>query len=173
LLNPAWQHLGLHAVGTSAWVVLAEPFSAPRPEDAERVRAELLQRINQARAQPRRCGDRSVGPARPLQPQADLHRAAQAHADDMARHSYFSHTGRDSSQVAQRADRTGYAWRRIGENLAAGQSTPAAAVEGWLASPGHCANLMQPEFSEVGLAYAVNLQSRDGIYWVQVLGTPR
>jgi uncharacterized protein YkwD len=61
----------------------------------------------------------------------------------------------------------------VGENLAAGQTTAAQAVQGWLDSPGHCANLMQPGFTQMGLAFAVNLQSPQGIYWAQVLGTPR
>lgn len=173
LLNPAWQQLGIHQQGQAAWVILADPFSPPSPQDESQVRAELLQRINQARAQARRCGDRHFGAAGPLRLVPALDRTAELHAADMARHSYFSHTGRDGSQVAQRADRSGYAWRRIGENLAGGQTTAAAAVEGWLNSPGHCANLMQPDFTEMGLAYAVNLQSSEGIYWVQVLGTPR
>lgn len=173
LLQPAWQHLGLHQSGDAAWVILAEPFSPPRPEEASRMRAEVLRLTNQARAQPRRCGERHMDAAPPLKASPLLERTAEMHAVDLARHGDFSHTGRDGSQVGQRADRSGYAWRRIGENLAAGQATAAAAVQGWLASPGHCANLMQPDFTEMGLAYAVNLQSPGGIYWVQVLGTPR
>lgn len=173
LLDPAWQQLGIYQRAQGAWVILADPFSPPSPQDEAQVRSELLARTNQARAQARRCGDRQFGPAGPLRLVPALNRTAEIHAADMARHSFFSHTGHDGSQVAQRADRSAYAWRRIGENLAGGQTTAAAAVEGWLASPGHCANLMQPDFTEMGLAYAVNLQSSQGVYWVQVLGTPR
>ena len=173
LLDPAWQQAGLHQRGEASWVILAIPFAPPLPEDEAQVRAEILQRVNQARAQARRCGGQAMGSAPPLQFNDQLHRSAEVHATDMARHGYFSHTGRDGSQVADRASQSGYAWRRIGENLAAGQTTAAAAVQGWLASPSHCANLMQPAYTEMGLAYAVNPHSREGIYWVQVLGTPR
>lgn len=173
LLDPAWRQAGLHQRGSHSWVVLADPFSPPQVQDMAQVRAEVLQRVNQARAVARRCGDQDLASAAPLKPSATLNDTAQEHASDMARHSYFSHTGRDGSQVGERARRSGYAWQRVGENLAAGQATPAEAVQGWLDSPGHCANLMHPAFTEMGLAFALSPQSREGIYWVQVLGTPR
>lgn len=91
----------------------------------------------------------------------------------MARHNYFSHSGRDGSHVAERASRTGYPWRAIGENIAAGQMQADAAVQGWLNSPGHCANLMSPTYTEMGAAFAVNSRSSAGIYWVQVFGAAR
>jgi uncharacterized protein YkwD len=173
LLDADWKEAGWYRRGDAAWIVLAAPFSPPRPQEQAQVRAQVLQETNRARAQARRCGDQFFAAAPPLQPNAFLERAAQAHAADMAEHSYFSHTGRDGSQVGQRATRADYAWRRVGENLAAGQTTAAQAVQGWLDSPGHCANLMQAAYTEMGLAYEVNLRSEGGIYWVQVLGTPR
>lgn len=173
LVEAQWRQVGFHQKGDASWVILAAPFAPPQPQDEAQVRAEVLQLVNQARSQARRCGTQTFGSAAPLRLNTQLHRAAQLHAADMAAHSYFSHTGRDGSQVADRASRADYAWRRIGENLAAGQTTPAAAVQGWLDSPGHCANLMQPAYTEMGLAYVVNQQSREGIYWVQVLGQPR
>ena len=51
--------------------------------------------------------------------------------------------------------------------------TADVAVQGWLKSPGHCANIMSPDFSEMGAAFAVNPKSSAGIYWVQVLGAAR
>jgi uncharacterized protein YkwD len=90
----------------------------------------------------------------------------------MAGLSFFSHTGSDGSQVAERARRSGYAWRSVGENIAAGQMTAEAAMQGWIKSPSHCANLMQPGYTEMGLAFAVNPQSESGVYWVQVFGLP-
>lgn len=173
LLNAVWQQTGFYLRGEASWIILATPLTPPQAQDTAQVRAEVLQRVNQARAQSRRCGTQSFASAPALRLNAQLHQAAQLHAADMARHGYFSHTGRDDSQAGQRASRVGYVWQRVGENLAAGQATAAEAVQGWLDSPGHCANLMQPAFTEMGLAYAVNMQSREGIYWVQVLGTPR
>jgi len=68
--------------------------------------------------------------------------AALVHAEVMARGNYFSHTGRDGSNPAQRVERAGYRYRSIGENIAGGQMQPEAAVAGWIKSPPHCQNLM-------------------------------
>ncbi|WP_309682923.1 CAP domain-containing protein [Polaromonas sp.] len=164
---------GFHQRGTQTWIVLAAPFSPPVAAQAGDVQARVLALVNEARARPRRCGAQAFAAARPLQPSATLQGVADAHAADMARHSYFSHSGRDGSRVDARASRAGYPWRSIGENIAAGQMQADAAMQGWLASAGHCANIMSPAFSEMGVAFAVNNSSSAGIYWVQVFGAVR
>ena len=164
---------GFHQRGTQTWIVLATPFSPPGATHAAGVQARVLALVNQARARPRRCGNESFAAARPVRFNAALQGAALAHATDMARHSYFSHTGRDGSQAPERASRAGYPWRAIGENIAAGQMNAEVAVQGWVSSPGHCANLMSPVYTEMGAAFAVNDQSNAGIYWVQVFGAAR
>lgn len=164
---------GFHQRGKVTWVVLAAPFSPPAAAQAGEVQARVLALVNQARAQPRRCGTESFAAAAPVQLNATLQAIAAAHAVDMARYSYFSHTGRDGSGVDDRASRAGYPWRAIGENIAAGQTQAEAAVQGWIKSPGHCANLMAPAYTEMGAAFAVNTSSSAGIYWVQVFGSTR
>jgi len=67
----------------------------------------------------------------------------------------------------------GYRWQQIGENIAAGQGSAEQVVAGWLASPGHCANIMNPGFTEMGAAYATSEGGAAGSYWTQVFGTPR
>lgn len=173
VLDPAWRQVGVYQQGQASWVVLAAPFTPPLVQDMVQVRTEVLERVNLARAQARRCGSQSFDPAPALEMNAALHLASELHAQDMASHGYISHTGRDGSQPGLRASRAGYNWQRVGENLAAGQTTAAQAVQGWLDSPGHCANLMQPTFTQMGLAFAVNLQSPQGVYWAKMLGTPR
>jgi uncharacterized protein YkwD len=164
---------GFYQRGTQTWVVLAAPFSPPQAAQAGNVQARILALVNEARAQPRRCGAESFAAVHPLRWSNTLQEAAAGHAADMARHSYFSHTGRDGSNVTDRASRAGYAWRAVGENIAAGQMQADAAVQGWLNSPGHCANLMAPAYTEMGAAFAVNTNSSAGIYWVQVFGATR
>jgi uncharacterized protein YkwD len=164
---------GFYQRGTQTWVVLAAPFSPPAVSQAGDVQARVLALVNEARANPRRCGTQAFAAARPLQPSSLLYSIAGVHAADMARYSYFSHTGRDGSDVASRATRAGYGWKAIGENIAAGQMQADTAVQGWLNSPGHCANIMAPAYTEMGTAFAVNTQSTAGIYWVQVFGTQR
>ena len=91
----------------------------------------------------------------------------------MAQYNYFSHQGRDGSSAADRLTRAGYVWKAVGENIAAGPTTPETAVDDWLRSPQHCATLMAPQFREMGVAYSVNRASESGIYWVQLFGLRR
>ncbi|HSC82217.1 MAG TPA: CAP domain-containing protein, partial [Pseudomonas sp.] len=79
---------------------------------------------------------------------------------------------RDGRTPGDRAELAGYGGQRIGENIAAGLDSAAKVVDGWLASPGHCANLMNPQFSELGAAYAVDPKSDAGIYWTALFGAP-
>jgi uncharacterized protein YkwD len=108
-----------------------------------------------------------------VQLSALLNRAALVQAQDMAQHNFFEHEGSDGSTVADRATRVGYQWRSIGENIAAGPTTAQAVVQGWLDSPGHCANLMDPAYAEMGIAYATNPKTQAWIYWSQVFGKRR
>jgi uncharacterized protein YkwD len=172
-LNGEMAEAGFHQRGNQTWVVLAAPFTPPDVARGADIQARLLALVNEARARPRRCGNDAFVAARPLRLNSTLHGIASVHAADMANHSYFSHAGRDGSHVDDRASHAGYRWRNIGENIAAGQMQAETAVQGWLASPGHCANIMSPAFSEMGAAFAVNNNSSLGIYWVQVLGTAR
>lgn len=164
---------GFHQRGNQTWVVVAQPFVAPAAAQGEQVEARVLALVNAARAQPRRCGKDLFAAVPPLLHQSLLTEVAAGHAADMARYSYFSHTARDGSTVDGRATRLGYRWRSIGENLAAGQMTPELAVQGWLDSPSHCANIMSPAFVEMGAAFVVNTWSTQAIYWVQVFGAGR
>jgi len=99
--------------------------------------------------------------------------AALAHSRDMANRNYFRHTGKNGSQVGGRATRAGYDWRRVGENIAAGQGLPKQVMSAWLSSPHHRANIMYGRFAGMGAAYAVNPDSDTTISGTQVFGTPR
>lgn len=173
LLKPGFKEVGLHQSGRDLWLVVALPFTAPAVEDAAQVAQQVLALVNQARAASRRCGNRLWRPAPPVKAQALLTVAAQQHARDMARNNYFAHEAPDGSQVSQRATRAGYAWRKVGENIAAGQGSAQEVVAGWLQSPRHCDNLMDPVYTDMGLAYALAREGDQGIYWVQVFGAPR
>lgn len=173
LSNPQLTEVGVHQQGNAWWIVVAAPFAPPPASAASEVSARVLALTNQARAQPRRCGSTSFAAAPPLRANSLLDRSAAMHAQDMARHSYLSHTGRDGSEPADRITAAGYRWRSLGENVAAGQTTPDQVVRDWLRSPGHCANLMSPRFAEMGIAYAVNPASEHGVYWAQTFGRAR
>ena len=122
----------------------------------------VMLKVNAARLSGYDCGVKGVfGPATALKLQPQLNAAAQAHADDMNAKAYFNHTAPDGSTAGERVTRTGYRWSRVGENIAYGYNDADAVMAGWLASDGHCANLMNPGFSELGVG-------KSGDYWVQV-----
>jgi uncharacterized protein YkwD len=110
--------------------------------------------------------------APPLVLSDTLQRAASGHARDMAARQKMSHSGGDGSTPPERATRAGYRWRFVGENVAAGQPTPEAVVAEWVKSPQHCANIMDADYTEMGVAFVTAQQGKAGIYWAQVFGTP-
>ncbi|MGH8176154.1 MAG: CAP domain-containing protein [Steroidobacter sp.] len=173
ILDPAFSEIGAHRSGRDVWIVVATPFTAPSASDAASVNSEVLRLVNQARTQARKCGRKSYGAVAPLKSSPLLDRAALAHAKDMASHSLFEHRGSDGSEPAQRVSKTGYRWRTVGENIAAGAADAQTVVKGWIDSPGHCTNIMGAQFSEMGVAYAFDPKSKAGIYWSQVFATPR
>ncbi|HZF25638.1 MAG TPA: CAP domain-containing protein [Steroidobacteraceae bacterium] len=172
-LNPDFQRAGSAERGRDTWIVLATPFNLPVSKDAPAIRMQALKLVNQARATARKCGSTSFGAARPLTLDSVLNTAALNHSTDMAARGHMAHQGSDGSNVAQRVARVGYAWRRVGENVAAGAPDIDEVVRGWIGSPAHCVNLMNPDFTAMGIAYAVNPATEDGIYWTQVFATPR
>lgn len=173
ITDPRLTELGLHREGQGYWILLAEPFAPPPPSAAAAVAARVLALTNEARAHPRSCGTQRFSAAPPVRNNPLLERAAAAHAADMARHGVLQHEGSDGSSPAQRVSRTGYRWRSVGENVASGQTTPEQVVREWVRSPEHCANLMEPAFTEMGVAYAANMRSEGGVYWAQVFGRLR
>jgi uncharacterized protein YkwD len=173
LLDESVREIGVARQGKQIWVILAAPFAAPALENVQAARQRVLQLANEARARPRRCGSKSFAATGPLRPSALLDTAALAHSKDMARHSDMSHEGSDGSTPAERVTRTKYAWRVVGENVAAGPTTPDEVMQGWLASPHHCENLMDPRFTELGVGFVFDPQSKSGVYWTQVFAIPR
>jgi uncharacterized protein YkwD len=173
LMDESVRELGVARKGKQIWVILAAPFAAPALENAQAVRQRVLQLANQARARPRRCGSQSFAATTPLRASAQLDAAALAHSRDMARHSRMSHEGSDGSTPAERVARTEYTWRVVGENVAAGPTTPDEVMQGWLASPHHCENLMDPRFTELGVGFVFDPRSKSGVYWTQVFAIPR
>ena len=97
--------------------------------------------------------------------------AAQAHSADMVRRAFFAHESPDGRQVWDRAVAAGYAYRKVAENIAAGQRTAEEVVRGWMGSPGHRANILDGDLTQIGVGRADG--GSYGVYWTQVFGTPR
>jgi uncharacterized protein YkwD len=90
----------------------------------------------------------------------------------MARHDYFEHVDLGGHTPADRVRASGYREKLVGENIAYGPTSAEEVVAGWLHSTGHCENLMDARFAEMGLAQASGQGSRRGLYWDQVLTQP-
>jgi uncharacterized protein YkwD len=170
---PKLSEVGVYERGNQIWIVLASPFAPQVSLTRQQIVERTLVLVNDARAEPRNCGDKPFGSARPVRWNEALERAAALHAADMAANNYFSHTGRNGSTPAQRVIRAGYHYQKIGENIASGQLSPEETIAAWIKSPVHCANLMNGAYTEMGVAVSVNATSEMGVYWVQDFGTPR
>jgi uncharacterized protein YkwD len=131
---------------------------------------QMLTLVNNARAITRICGTTEYAAVPALAWHCTLESAAQAHSLSMADNDFFSHTGLDGSSPGDRITALGYSWRAYAENIAAGYSDQDAAMAAWLASPGHCANIMNGQVTEMGAGVAVNDASQYRIYWTQDFG---
>ena len=141
-----------------------------RESDAK-IRARVVELVNRARNESRICGSERFAAAPPLNISRKLTDAASEHASDMARKKFFEHRGSDGSQPKDRVLRAGYKPRLTGENIAYGPESAEEVVAGWLASPGHCANIMDTRFQDIGVDLASG-RKRGQIYWVQTFGAP-
>lgn len=124
-------------------------------------------------------GERIKAGCRPLTIEARLTSAARLHSSDMARLRFFAHESKDGRQPWDRARSQGYGYRILAENIAAGYRTPGQAVDGWMHSPGHRANILNCDLTETGVGFAHNpddTPSSGGLayyrYWTQDFGKP-
>lgn len=147
-------------------VIPPQGVNDPDPGVAD-IRDEFLAAVNQARSVNQMCGSTSCGSAPPVSWSDNLAMAAYLHSEDMVLNNFFSHTGSDGSSAGQRISREGYPWRTYGENIAVGYPTVVSVIQGWLGSEGHCRNLMDPAFTEIGAGYAIGQfgGNPDACYW--------
>jgi uncharacterized protein YkwD len=170
VLDPQFVDIGVSRQDREWRITLARPLLSARLGDWQAEGQKLLAELNFARSQQRQCGTQSFSATTPLTWNATLGTAAEAQSRSMANNNYFDHKDRDGRTPGDRAELAGYNFQQIGENISAGQDTAHKVVEGWLASPGHCANLMNPQFRDVGAAYATDPKSDAGIYWTVMFG---
>jgi len=148
---------------------------------------DLLDALNRERAGQHSCGSYGTfGPVHPLVWDSKLHLAALEHATDLAISNTFSHDGSGTasditgnivghaSKFYERITYNGYLnYHTVGENIAGGQQTLDEVMKAWMASPGHCANIMKANYTEVGIAIVKRSNSTYGIYWTQSFGSQR
>ncbi len=132
-------------------------------KDAAKLSAEEQAVIDLTNAE-RKKADKGL---QPLKLNPKLMDAARKHAANMAAQEKLEHD-LDGKTPADRADDAGYKWRSLSENIAARPETPKAALESWMDSPPHRANILEDKYTEIGVAVA---KSKKGdLYWVQVFG---
>lgn len=134
--------------------------------DLERLRAEMLARVNAVR--------RSAG-LRPLRENAELDRAAQGHARDLLMRGYYQHQSPEGSMPGDRALAAGYPTGFVGENLHENRYSVERALDDWLHSSGHRRNLLDPDCTDLGLGLALGEgygldPNAYRVVWVQELG---
>lgn len=132
---------------------------------------QVLAIVNQRRAEGADCGSEgSFAPAPPLTMNGQLRCAARVHSLDMATRNYFSHDTPEGVGPGARVDASGYQWSTWGENIAAGSPDAAGTMDQWMNSDGHCSNIMDPDYTELGVGYAPG--GDYGHVWTQVFGAP-
>lgn len=134
--------------------------------------ATMLAAVNAARGTGRSCGGTWYPAAPAMAWNAKLAQAAAAHSHDMATNNFLSHTGSNGSTLVNRVDATGYVANAWAENVAGGPTTVDAVMAGWLASAGHCANIMNSTYRDFGAACARNDAAAYQRYWTQDFATP-
>lgn len=123
-------------------------------------KAVMLQLVNEVRKKGCQCGDTYYYPAPTITWNNQLEAAAYEHSEDMYTNKYFDHIAPDGSNGGSRIEQAGYNWMTFGENIAVGFRSEKEVLDGWLLSPGHCKNIMNNSFKEMGVA-------RVGTYWTQ------
>ena len=133
-----------------------------------RFQNEFLNRVNKVRQSGCKCGSTYMPPVKALVWNNYLETSALGHAGDMFRRKYFAHKSLTGKTVKNRIEDAGYILSgtrtyAIGENIAAGQKSIEEVMKSWIKSEGHCKNIMNKDFREIGIA-EMNL------YWVQDFG---
>ncbi len=113
---------------------------------------------------------------KPVRLNSSLSAAAQSHSEDMALNDFFGHGGSSGSKVDDRVLAAGYNYALVGENIAAGFSTPESVVQAWMESPSHRQNILHPLLKEMGIGFYF-LENDAGTanyryYWTQDFGSP-
>ena len=170
LLGSRQASLPVSAPVTAKLSMPTPPTAATRPPVSA---TRALELVNDIRAKGTRCGDRAFAPVAPVTLSSTLNSVALGHAADMAQHNYFEHEDLAGHTPADRVRAVGYAEKLVGENIAYGPDSADEVVQGWLDSPGHCENIMDPRFAEMGIAFSAGRNSRRGLYWVQLLVAPK
>jgi uncharacterized protein YkwD len=132
---------------------------------------DILEHINEARAEGRMCGNQYYETAKPVVWNKKLAEVSLIHSLDMAENGFLSHTGSNGDELYERLLRVQYECIAYAENIGHGYKDFEEAVRSWLKRKRHCKNIMNPEFKEIGAAQAKSASYRT--YWTLVFCNPK
>ena len=173
---------GGEPAGTTATAPSPPTAAASTPSSAaastcglSNFQASALAKVNQYRAAGATCGSHGAFPSTAaLSWNALLTQAAEGHSQDMVANDFFAHNSSDGRTFDQRITASGYNWSRVAENIAAGQTSVDEVMAGWMASEGHCVNIMNASLTEIGMVCVAGSASNTyRTYWAMDLGKPR
>ncbi|KAK9767226.1 hypothetical protein K7432_003108 [Basidiobolus ranarum] len=130
----------------------SKPNPTPTPGVGNDDLQKMLELVNQQRQQ---------NGQNPLQLDSRLVQAAQKHTDYQASIGQITHD-EPGRPLSTRVSETGFKWTALGENVAMGYTSVEAVMNGWMNSPGHRQNILNPQFTHFGSGYVAN-----GNYWTQ------
>ncbi|MEQ1568802.1 MAG: CAP domain-containing protein [Myxococcota bacterium] len=145
------------------------PATEDWPAEWAELEAEVLELVNQQRFLGAVCGDEVMGGGAPaLEFDPTLRGVARAHSEDMADRKFFDHVNPDGDDPFDRMEAAGFAgalpW---GENIAMGATSAQQVVNGWMNSPGHCVNILLPEYAVIGIGLFEDPEVPGGSWWTQ------
>ncbi|NJM05198.1 CAP domain-containing protein [Candidatus Gracilibacteria bacterium] len=157
-------------------LIILPPAAPTQTPEQRQMADELLGLVNAARA---------TSGCAPVTFEAHLTAAAQGHSRSMAEQDYFDHIGPDGATARDRADAAGFSGQ-VGENIAAGYTTAEQVMQGWMNSEGHRKNILNCDYSHVGIGYLYQSNDQPGVrmpsgepsdwpfyyYWTQMFGIP-
>jgi uncharacterized protein YkwD len=152
--------------GSTGITVAINPSLTPVPADSPAARAFAQQTVALVNAARRDAG------LMPLLENTVLTQIAQNYSQRMATEGFYGHEDPQGQDVTDRINQSGYLAQMNAENIAGGQPDPATVVDGWLNSPGHRANIMNPDLAEIGAGYAYADSPPYYHYWTHVFATP-
>jgi uncharacterized YkwD family protein len=135
---------------------VSQIIKIPTIDETKKLESEVVILVNKERAK--------QGLA-PLKDNWELSRVARYKSEDMVNKNYFSHTSPTYGSPFDMMKKFGITYTTAGENIAMGQPTAASVMEGWMNSPGHKANILSKNFTEIGVGVAKNKSG--SIYWTQ------
>ena len=179
---------GLKVSDTVNVIVTTKNINKNIPTLPTSLKDEYLKAVNNARTKAQNCRTKGSFPATTvLIWNEKLYKAAYEHMQDLIESETFAHAGSGTesdwtgyalgkkSDLIERAETYDYTWSRLGENLGGGTNLTQAEemVQGWLESDNHCENLMDPNFTELGMVMIKSESSLYVHYWGQQFGTPK